>query len=110
VRSWEDVAARTARAGSTNCSRPAERYARDGFAVTGVVADYFALNEALLRADDGASELFLRGGLPRAGDVLRNEPLARVAGVPSARAGRARSTKGVSPKRSRRRWPTSATR
>jgi gamma-glutamyltranspeptidase/glutathione hydrolase len=81
VRSWEDVAARHGTRGLDELLAPAEAYARDGFAVTGVVADYFALNEALLRADDGASELFLRGGLPRAGDVLRNEPLARVLGA-----------------------------
>jgi len=78
VRSWEDVAALHGRFGFDELLAPAEAYARNGFVVTDVVAAYFALNEDILRQDADATALFLRGGVPQAGDVLRNEPLAGV--------------------------------
>ena len=78
VRSWEDVAARHGTRGLDELLAPAEAYARDGFVVTDVVAAYCALNEPLLRADSEAADIFLRRGLPRAGDVLRNVALAGV--------------------------------
>src|SRR5665213_2746200 len=76
VRSWVDVAKAHGTCGLDELLAPAEAYARDGFVATGVVADYFALNEAMLRRDDDATALFLRGGVPQCGDVLRNVPLA----------------------------------
>jgi len=76
VRSWEDVAKAHGTCGLDELLAPAEAYARDGFVATGVVADYFALNEMMLRQDDDATALFLRGGVPQCGDVLRNVPLA----------------------------------
>ncbi len=76
VRSWEDVAAAHGTRGLDELLAPAEAYARDGFVATDVTAAYFALNEALLRADTDAAALFLQRGVPRAGDVLRNAPLA----------------------------------
>jgi gamma-glutamyltranspeptidase/glutathione hydrolase len=76
VRSWADVSAAHGTLGLDDLLAPAEAYARDGFVATDVTAAYFALNEPLLRADPDAAELFLRRGLPRAGDVVRNVPLA----------------------------------
>jgi gamma-glutamyltranspeptidase/glutathione hydrolase len=81
VRSWEDVGRAHGTRGLDELLAPAEAYARDGFAASGVVADYFALNEAMLRLDADAVELFLRRGVPRAGDVLRNLPLAETLGA-----------------------------
>jgi gamma-glutamyltranspeptidase/glutathione hydrolase len=76
VRSWEDVARAHGSRGLDDLLAPAEAFARDGFAATDVNADYFALNEAMLREDADATAIFLGRGVPRAGDVLRNGPLA----------------------------------
>jgi gamma-glutamyltranspeptidase len=76
VRSWEDVGRAHGTRGLDELLVPAEQYARDGFVVTDVVAAYFALNEAMLHDDADARALCLARGLPRAGDVLRNVPLA----------------------------------
>ena len=76
VRSWEDVARAHGTRGLDELLAPAERYARDGFAITDVVANYARLNEPVLRADPEAARLFLSGGVPRPGDVLRNADLA----------------------------------
>ena len=76
VRSWEDVGRAHGTRGLDELLAPAERYAREGFAVTDVVADYCAANEALLRADAEAARIFLARGVPRPGDVLRNPDLA----------------------------------
>jgi gamma-glutamyltranspeptidase/glutathione hydrolase len=76
VRSWEDVGRAHGTRDLGELLAPAERYARDGFVCTDVNAELFARNEALLRADPDAAELFLRGGVPRAGDIVRNGPLA----------------------------------
>ena len=77
VRSWEDVARAHGTRGLDELLEPAERYAREGFAVTDVVAKYVALNERMLRADAQATRIFLPAGLPRAGDVLANAGLAQ---------------------------------
>ena len=76
VRSWEDVGRAHGTRGLDELLAPAERFARDGFVATDVVAAYFALNEELLRADADATALFLANGVPKPGDVLRNVPLA----------------------------------
>lgn len=74
VRSWEDVGRAHGRRGLDELLAPAETYARDGFAVTDVVANYVAINAALLREDAEATRLFL--DVPAAaGDVLRNPEL-----------------------------------
>ncbi|HTW85145.1 MAG TPA: gamma-glutamyltransferase family protein [Candidatus Sulfotelmatobacter sp.] len=86
VRSWEDVGRAHGTLGLDELLAPAERFARDGWAVTDVVANYVALNAAMLRADAAAAAIFLPGGrLPRAGDVLRNPDLA--ATIAAIRAG-----------------------
>jgi len=76
VRSWEDVAAAHGTRGLDELLAPAEAYARAGYVVTDVVAQTFAVNEALLRDDAAAVELFFARGLPQPGDVLHNVPLA----------------------------------
>ncbi len=76
VRSWEDVALLHGTRDLDELLAPAERYARDGSAVTDVVADYARLNEPMLRGDRDTARIFLSGGLPRPGDVLRNPELA----------------------------------
>jgi len=76
VRSWEDVARLHGTRGLDELLAPAEGYARDGFALGDVVANYFALNEPMLRQDADAVELFLKRGIPQPGDVVRNVPLA----------------------------------
>lgn len=80
VRSWEDVARAHGTRGLDELLAPAEAYARDGFAATNIVAKYFALNEALLRADAESQRVFFAAGLPRAGDRLRNPDLAATLG------------------------------
>ncbi len=76
VRSWEDVLRAHGTRGLDELLAPAEAFARDGFVATDVVGAYFALNEAMLRADEDAAALFFTRGCPRAGDLLRNVPLA----------------------------------
>ena len=80
VRAWEDMLAAHGRMGLDELLAPAQASARDGFVATDVVARYFALNEALLRADADAAALFLARGVPRAGDMIRNAPLAETLG------------------------------
>jgi gamma-glutamyltranspeptidase len=75
VRSWEDVARAHGTRGLDELLGPAERFAREGVAITDVVANYARLNEAMLRADPDAARIFLRDGLPRPGDILRNPEL-----------------------------------
>jgi gamma-glutamyltranspeptidase / glutathione hydrolase len=81
VRSWEDVARAHGTRGLDELLAEAERFARDGFVVTDVVSAYCAVNEALLRADAEATRVFLRDGVPRPGDVLRNPDLADTIGA-----------------------------
>lgn len=77
VRSWEDVARAHGTRDLDELLAPAEAYARDGFVVTDVVADYAALNAPLLRDDPEATRVILGEGIPRAGSVLHNPDLAR---------------------------------
>ncbi|MBD5657239.1 MAG: gamma-glutamyltransferase family protein [Candidatus Eremiobacteraeota bacterium] len=76
VRSWEDVALAHGTCGLDQLLLPAETYARGGFVATDTNAYYFTANEPLLRADADAAAIFLARGVPRAGDLIRNEPLA----------------------------------
>jgi gamma-glutamyltranspeptidase / glutathione hydrolase len=75
VRSWEDVSCAHGTHGLDELLAEAERFAREGYAVTDVVANYLAQNEALLRQDTEATRVFFGDGVPRAGDVLRNPEL-----------------------------------
>ena len=77
VRSWEDVARAHGTRGLDELLAPAEHYARNGCAITDVVANYAALNAAMLREDADAARIFLPGGVPpRPGDILCNRELA----------------------------------
>jgi gamma-glutamyltranspeptidase/glutathione hydrolase len=76
VRGWEDVARAHGTRGLDELLAPAEAYARDGFVATDTNAAYFAGNEALLRSDAEATDIFLQRGAPRAGEVVGNAPLA----------------------------------
>jgi gamma-glutamyltranspeptidase/glutathione hydrolase len=80
VRSWEDVGRAHGTRGLDDLLAPAESYARDGFAASNVVADYFALNAPVLRDDPETSRIFLSRGIPRAGDRLVNRNLADTIG------------------------------
>ena len=56
---------------------PAIRYARDGFAVTEVIAHYWELNVSRLRDFPGFAETFRpEGRAPKTGEVFRNPGLA----------------------------------
>ncbi|MGH7728681.1 MAG: gamma-glutamyltransferase family protein [Vulcanimicrobiaceae bacterium] len=78
VRAWADLLGAHGRLGFDELLAPAERYARDGYVVTDLVADSIARNAALLAEDPEASALLLAGGGLRAGELALNEPLARV--------------------------------
>ena len=77
VRAWEDVAKAHGTRGLDSLLEAGHRYARDGYVVTEVVAYYLALNEQILAQCPYASAMFLRNGLPEAGDVLVNAGLAK---------------------------------
>jgi gamma-glutamyltranspeptidase / glutathione hydrolase len=82
VRSWEDVARAHGTRGLDELLAPAEHYARNGCAITDVVAKYAALNAAMLRDDADAARIFLPGGTPpRPGDILCNPELADTLGA-----------------------------
>lgn len=77
VRAWEDVLRTHGTRGLDDLLEAGYRYARDGYVVTEVVAYYLALNQQILAQCPFASALFLRNGLPKAGDVLVNPDLAK---------------------------------
>ena len=76
VRSWEDVGRAHGTLGLDVLLEHAEHYAREGFVATETTANYFAINEALLRGDDDARAIFLARGVPTPGTRLANGPLA----------------------------------
>jgi len=77
VRAWEDVLEAHGTRTLDMLLAPGEAYARDGYAVSETVAHYFELNAPILEQCPDASALFLRHGVPRAGDVLANSGLAK---------------------------------
>src|SRR5665213_1562282 len=81
VRSWEEVGKAHGTRGLDELLAPAELLARNGVAITDVVANYAALNAALLRADADARRIFLPDGVPpKAGDILCNPELGDTLG------------------------------
>ena len=76
VRSWADVGAAHGSRGLDELLAPAEGYARDGYVVSDVAADYFAINCAVLERNRETERVFLARGIPRAGDILCNPDLA----------------------------------
>lgn len=77
IRSWFDVHEKHGTIEMADLLAPAERFARDGFAVSDVAARYFEINTEMLLRDADANKLFFSRGTPAAGSVARNEPLAR---------------------------------
>ena len=76
IRSWDEIGKRHGTKGLDELLEPAERYARQGFACTDVVANYFQTNYGWLKERSEAVRIFCANGLPRAGDVIRNPDLA----------------------------------
>src|ERR1700676_2765918 len=58
VRSWEDVARAHGTRGLGELLAPAEHYARNGCAISDVVAHYAALNAPMLRENADAARIF----------------------------------------------------
>src|SRR5665213_3009189 len=82
VRSWEEVGKAHGTRGLDELLAPAELLARNGVAITDVVANYAALNAALLREDADARRIFLPDGVPpKAGDILCNPELGDTLGA-----------------------------
>jgi len=77
VRSWDDVAQAHGTRGLDELLQPAEDYARRGYAVTDVLAAYCTANVPMLRAEAEAQKVFLNGGVPEPGGILRNPDLAQ---------------------------------
>src|SRR5665213_1730799 len=100
VRSWEEVGKAHGTRGLDELLAPAELLARNGVAITDVVANYAALNAALLRADADARRIFLPDGVPpKAGDILCNpelgDTLGDLAGVERVGAGMLENDRGA---------------
>jgi gamma-glutamyltranspeptidase/glutathione hydrolase len=76
VRSWEDVGREHGTRGLDELLAPAEKYARDGYVVTDIVAEYFAQFVELIENNREADRIFFAAGIPQAGDVLHNLDLA----------------------------------
>jgi gamma-glutamyltranspeptidase/glutathione hydrolase len=85
VRSWHDALAAHGTMDFDRLLAPAERYAREGFACSDVTANYFAINETMLRDDAEASATFFARGVPRAGDLIVQPALARTLALLRAR-------------------------
>ena len=77
VDSWCKAHANWGRLPLSRNLQQAIAYARDGFPVTGRLADWIARTEAELRAQPDAAAIFLANGVPTTGALIRNEGLAR---------------------------------
>ena len=77
VDGWQALLERHGTVSLARALAPAIEYAREGFAVTEVVAGQWQSAEALLAGDRAAAETFLpHGRAPRAGEVFANPKLA----------------------------------
>jgi gamma-glutamyltranspeptidase/glutathione hydrolase len=77
VAGWDALHRRFGRAGFASVLAPAIAIAREGFAVSELVAGEWQGSEAALQADAGASRTFLVDGrAPAAGTIFRNPDLA----------------------------------
>lgn len=78
VDGWFELHARFGRLSMAEVLAPAIGYAKGGFPVSEVIAEYWAAGDRLLREEPGFAETFLPGGrAPKKGDVFRNPDLAR---------------------------------
>lgn len=77
VAGWDALLGRFGHKKFDEVLAPAIRYAREGFPVSELVAEYWAAGEGLLRKDAGATMIFLPGGrAPKVGEVFGNPGLA----------------------------------
>ncbi len=77
VDGWFELHAKFGKLPFSRLMEPAVRYAREGFAVTEIIAAGWKSGETVFRDQPGFAELFLIDGkAPRKGDVFRNPALA----------------------------------
>ena len=77
VDGWNELLTRHGTIGLARALEPAIAYARDGFAVSEIIAHQWKDAEGVLSRDPAAAKTFLPGGrAPAAGDVFRNPALA----------------------------------
>ena len=77
VAGWAELLRRHGSIPLARAVAPAVRFARDGHAVSDIVAEHWERTAARLAADEPAARLLLPGGRPlRAGEVFRNPELA----------------------------------
>ena len=77
VDGWNELLTKHGTITLARALEPAIGYARDGFAVSEIIAGQWQAEEALLAQDPAAAATFLPGGkAPAAGDVFRNPRLA----------------------------------
>jgi gamma-glutamyltranspeptidase / glutathione hydrolase len=77
VDGWSELLAKYGTRTMTQALEPAIKYARDGYAVSEIIADQWKSVESMLARDPKAAAVYLPGGkAPRPGDVFRNPALA----------------------------------
>jgi gamma-glutamyltranspeptidase/glutathione hydrolase len=77
VDGWSELLAKHGTIGLDKALQPAIRYAKDGYAVSEIIAHQWKNQEPTLARDPGAAETFLIDGrAPRTGEIFRNPRLA----------------------------------
>ena len=77
VDGWSELLAKHGTRTMAQALEPAIKYARDGYAVSEIIADQWKSVESMLARDEKAAAVFLPGGkAPAPGDVFRNPALA----------------------------------
>ena len=77
VDGWSELLAKHGTRTMAQALEPAIKYARDGYAVSEIIADQWKSVESMLARDPKAAAVFLPGGkAPAPGDVFRNPALA----------------------------------
>jgi gamma-glutamyltranspeptidase/glutathione hydrolase len=78
VSGWAALSQRFGRLPFERLAAPAIRHAREGFAVTPIIADLWARVAPILKDQPGFAEVFMPGGrAPAAGEIFRSEAHAR---------------------------------
>ena len=76
VDGWSELLAKHGTIGLDKALQPAIRYAKDGYAVSEIIAHQWKDQEATLAKDPGAAATFLIDGrAPRTGEIVRNPKL-----------------------------------
>src|SRR5204863_5489643 len=95
VDGWSELLAKHGTRSLAQALEPAIKYARDGYAVSEIIADQWKSVETLLAKDPNAASTFLiNGKTPAPGDVVKNPKLAASLEL-IARDGRNAFYKGV---------------